>query len=87
MNPKELPLRLSQDERDELSSLLEGQGWPALLKIIDALVVQLERRVLTSDLTAPNGYQRLVEEKARYEGAVSLQSKIYKIKEQYNRKN
>ena len=64
-------MKLTQEEREELALLVDSSGgWEAVKNVLNHLVVELERRVLTYPLR--EGPQELVHAKARAEGGAHL---------------
>jgi predicted kinase len=64
--------KLTQDEREALAELLHSDGFPALLKELDALVADMERRVVAYNMDPPGADRELVLAKCRAEGARRL---------------
>jgi hypothetical protein len=75
--------RLSQDDKDDLLEILQGHGWPILLTLIEDLCSDIDKKVLSYNLT--EGPERLVHEKARSEGARKLQQLITQLKGHYSK--
>lgn len=76
-------MKMSLDEREFLHDLVNSNGWPVLLRMIDDKAQTIDRRVLTFNLT--DGAAKLVHEKARSEGARLLQRAIISIKDDFKK--
>lgn len=63
-----LKFKLTQEEREDLHDLLQHPGYPALVKVLEVAVTELENQVLTYNLESGEG-QKLLLTKARAEGA------------------
>lgn len=74
-------MKLNVDEVEFLHDLVNSNGWPVLLKKVDALAAHIDSRVLSYNLE--DGADRLVQAKARAEGARALQRAIIEIKKEF----
>jgi len=75
--------KLSHDENEELAIVLRSHGWSPLLKLIDQLCGDQDKRVLTYNLS--EGAEGLIIAKARTEGARLLQQRIVELKNQFTK--
>lgn len=74
-------MKLTLDEHEFLHDLVNSSGWTVLLRRIDLIAETIDRRVLTYNLG--EGADKLVQEKARSEGARLLQRAIIDIKKEF----
>jgi hypothetical protein len=73
--------KLTIDEKEALGDFLTSEAWPALLKLIDNLVENIDSNVMKYNLS--QGDRGLTIEKAKSEGAHQLCVAIKAIKKQH----
>lgn len=71
-------MKLNEEEREQLEELLEGYGWPVLLKSIEELVSRRAQKILRYNTS--EGTDGLVRVKNQYDGASQLLLDIRNIK-------
>lgn len=64
-------MKLNSEQREELDSLIQHDGWPVLLNVLEQLCVTSANDVLQYDLEA-NGPDGLLIRKSKYAGARKL---------------
>lgn len=74
---------LETSQKEALFELVMGDSWPVLLRVIDGLAANIDGRVLKYNLR--EGADGLVQEKARSEGARTLQTAISKLKDEFKK--
>jgi hypothetical protein len=70
--------KLTVDEKEALGDFMTSEAWPALLKLVDELVENIDSNVMKYNLN--QGDRGLTIEKARSEGAHQLSIAIKAIK-------
>jgi len=75
---------LSIEEKELLLELLDSDGLPILLRVIESKVEDLEAKVLRFNLA--EGVEALAYEKARAEGARKLLGSIRDLKQEVQKK-
>lgn len=77
----EIHKSLSLDEREAIADLLSHEGYAPLLKLVEALAVEQETKVLR--LSADEGAEKLFQAKLKAEGARKLYIDIQQIKNKF----
>lgn len=68
-------VKLDLDEHDELKELIDGQGWPILLKVLEGLVSRKGQDVLSLQESS-----RILLCKSEYDGQKELLANIKQLK-------
>lgn len=71
-------MKLTLEEYELLTSIIDTDAWPVLLKVVGIHVSDIDSRVLSYNLE--EGPEGLVIAKARSEGAKLLQQRINELK-------
>lgn len=68
-------MKLGSEERDDLRSLVDHEGWPVLLSVLEQLIDAMGKSVLEYNLET-NGPNGLCSRKDKYAGARSIHTEL-----------